>query len=77
MALTQTYFIIGNIMMTGFRAVNGFVTPTVIHMWLPGIAAVLLGLLLGSRIYDRMPIGILRKFVYVFIGISGIVALFA
>lgn len=77
MALTQTYFLIGNLMMTAYRAANGFVTPTVIKTWVPGIAAVLLGLLLGSRIYDRMPIGILRKFVYVFIGVSGIVALFA
>lgn len=75
MALTQTYFIIGNIMMTAFRAANGFVTPCVIQRWIPGIAAVMVGLLLGSKIYDRMPIGILRKFVYVFIGVSGIVAL--
>ena len=77
MALTQWYFIVGNIAMTFYRAGNGFLTPAVIRTWLMGVAAVLLGLLLGSKVYDRLSVSTLRKVVYVFIGIAGIVALFS
>lgn len=77
MALTQWYFIVGNIAMTFYRAGNGFLTTAVARTWLIGVAAVLLGLLLGSKVYDRLSVSTLRKVVYIFIGIAGIVALFA
>lgn len=77
MAITQAFFIIGNTMMTLYRAGSGFVTPVVIKGWLIGVGAVFFGLLLGAKVYSRIPIGTLRKFVYVFIGISGVVALMA
>ena len=73
--MTQWYFIVGNIFMTCFRAGNGLFTPTVGKAWLVGVGAVLLGLFVGSKVYDRMPVGLIRKFVYIFIAISGIVAL--
>jgi len=76
MAITQWYFIIGNSMMTIFRAGNNFITPTVGLAWVIGVPAVFLGLWLGSKVYEKMPITTIRKFVYAFIGISGIVALF-
>lgn len=75
MALTQWYFIFGNIAMTIYRAGNGFLTPVVSKMWLMGVAAVLLGLFLGGRVYDKLSVTALRKVVYIFIGIAGIVAL--
>ncbi len=75
MGLTQWYFIIGNIAMTAYRAGNGFLTPVVGKAWLIGAPAVMLGLLLGSRVYERLPIGTIRKSVYIFIGIAGIAAL--
>ena len=77
MAITQWYFIIGNIAMTFYRAGNGFVTSSVGKGWLIGVGAVILGLLTGSKAYDKIPMERLRKVVYLFIGISGIVALFA
>ena len=77
MALTQWYFIVGNIAMTFDRAGNGFLTPAVARTWLMGVAAVLLGLLLGSKVYDRLSVSTLRKVVYIFIGVAGIVALLA
>lgn len=77
MALTQWYFIVGNIAMTLYRAGNGFLTTSVAHTWLIGVTAVLMGLLLGSKVYDRLSVSTLRKVVYIFIGVAGIVALFA
>ena len=75
MALTQWYFIVGNIAMTFYRAGNGFLTPVVTKTCLMGVAAVLLGLLLGSKVYDRLSVSTLRKVVYIFICVAGIVAL--
>ena len=75
MGLTQWYFIIGNIAMTFYRAGNGFLTAGVSKAWLCGVPAVLLGLLVGSIVYSRMPIEKIRKFVYIFIGVAGVAAL--
>lgn len=77
MAITQWYFIIGNIAMTFYRAGNGFVTVDVGKGWLVGAGAVLLGLLAGSKVYNMVPLDRLRKIVYIFICISGAAALFA
>lgn len=77
MAITQWYFIIGNLAMTFYRAGNGFVTADVGKGWLVGAGAVLLGLFLGSKVYDKIRLEKLRKVVYIFICISGIVALLA
>ena len=77
MALTQWYFIIGNLVLTAFRAGNGFITPTVGKAWITGVWAVLLGLWLGGKVYNKLPIETIRKFVYVFIGVAGIIALMA
>lgn len=74
MGLTQWYFIIGNIAMTVYRAGNGFLTHTVENAWLVGVPAVLLGLLIGAKVYKRLPIEAIRKVVYFFIFIAGVVA---
>ncbi len=75
MAITQWFFIISNCFMTGERAANGFLTSNVLWGWVAGVAAVLLGLFVGGRIYVRVPISAVRKCVYVFIGVAGIIAL--
>lgn len=74
MALTQWYFIISNSYMTVARAVNGYFTPTVGKAWMYGVVAVILGLLVGRRIYRNVPIELIRKIVYILIGVSGLVA---
>ncbi len=74
-ALCQTYFLIGNVVMTFYRANSGFLTETVIVSWFYGVPAVLLGTWIGGRVYDRLTLPVLRKVVYVYIAISGIVAL--
>lgn len=75
MAMAQCYFLVGNLMMTVFRAYHGFVTSTVCISWCYGIAAVLIGTWLGALVFKRIPINILRKIIYAYMGISGIIAL--
>lgn len=75
MAITQWYFLIGNTMMTIYRAGHGFVTPCVLGSWCVGIAGVLIGLLIGARIFHRINPDLLRRIIYGFMAFSGLVAL--
>lgn len=75
MAMTQTYFLIGNMMMTAVRAANGFVTPHVLQCWVPALTGVLAGTLLGSWAFSRIPGRVFPYIVYSYIGISGLIIL--
>lgn len=77
LAITQAFFMFGNLMMTFFRAANGFVTTAVGLGWCCGLAGVLIGIWLGAKVFDRMPLPVLRKVVYAYMALSGVVALFA
>lgn len=75
MAMTQTYFVIGNIMMTIVRASNGFLTVTVGKCWLFCLAAVVIGTLLGTWAFRHIPGKIFPYVVYGYIGICGAIIL--
>lgn len=77
LAITQAFFMFGNLMMTGFRAANGFVTPAVGIGWCCGLAGVAIGIWLGAKVFDRMPLPVLRKVVYAYMAVSGVAALMA
>lgn len=77
LAITQAFFMFGNLMMTGFRAANGFVTPAVGIGWCCGLAGVAIGIWLGAKVFDRMPLPMLRKVVYAYMAVSGVAALMA
>ena len=51
MAMAQTYFLIGNVMMTGVRAYNGFFTTTVAFDYLYGLGGVIIGTMLGLPLH--------------------------
>lgn len=76
MAMTQTYFLIGNAMMTVVRGANGFVTPYVGKCWMFGLAGVAAGTLLGSWAFKRIPGKVFPYIVYSYICISGVIILF-
>ncbi|MBQ0057044.1 MAG: sulfite exporter TauE/SafE family protein [Bacteroidales bacterium] len=76
-ALTQCYFLVGNLMMTVFRAGEGYLTADVGKAWCVGVPAVLLGTWLGSKVFDRIPLNVLRTIIYIYMAISGAVAIFA
>ena len=74
-ALAQCYFLLGNCMMTIYRAQSGFFTQEVITSWCYAVPAVLVGTYLGGVVFNRLSLPTLRKLVYFYIGISGIVAI--
>ena len=55
MAMAQTYFLIGNLMMTGVRAYNGFFTTTVAVDYLYGLGGVIIGTMLGAYVFKHIP----------------------
>lgn len=73
MAMVQTYFLIGNAMMTIVRSSNGFLTATVGKCYVFCIAAVIIGSLLGSWAFKHIPGRIFPYVVYSYIGISGLI----
>lgn len=73
MAMVQTYFLIGNSMMTIVRACNGYLTATVGRNYFFCIAAVAIGTLLGSWAFRHIPGKIFPYIVYSYIGISGLI----
>ena len=74
-ALAQTYFALGNLVMTFYRIHAGFVTHEVCTAWMFGVPAVLLGTLVGNKVFRYISLPLLRKIVFIYIGISGIIAL--
>ena len=76
-ALTQTYFLLGNLMMTCYRFHAGFISDTVVRSWMLAIPAVLLGTYIGNIVYKHLQMPLLRKIVYIYIGLSGALALLA
>lgn len=75
MVLISAFLAIGNVIMTFFRSTQGFVTAYVGQAWLIAFPAVLLGILLGSKVYKRIPIGTLRKIVYAYMAVAGFILL--
>ncbi|ADV45070.1 sulfite exporter TauE/SafE family protein [Bacteroides helcogenes] len=75
MAITQCYFLIGNLLMTAVRAMNGFLTPTVGMDYLYGLGGVVIGSSLGAYVFKRIPGRVFRYIVYSYIGISGLIIL--
>ena len=75
MAMAQTYFLIGNIMMTFVRAYNGFFTTTVLTDYCCGLGGVIIGTTLGAYVFKRIPNRIFRYIVYAYIAISGVIIL--
>lgn len=76
-AHSQAYFALGNIMMTCFRAGNGFVTPSVGIAYGCGIVGVIIGTAIGGKVFKKIPHKVLKKIVYVYMAVSGVVALCA
>ena len=75
MGMVQTYFVIGNAMMTIVRASNGFVTASVFKNYIFCLGAIGIGTLLGSWAFRHIPGKIFPYAVYTYIGISGIIIL--
>ena len=75
MAMTQIYFVIGNLMMTIVRACNGFLTHTVGTCYLYSLVGVAIGMVAGNWAFSHIPNRIFTYIVYAYIGISGLIIL--
>jgi len=75
MAMAQTYFLVGNIIMTCVRAYNGFFTTVVVIDYLYGLGGVLIGTCLGGYVFKLIPSRLFRYLVYAYIAVSGAIIL--
>lgn len=75
MAITQCYFLLGNIFMTVIRAQNGYLTETVLRDYLYGLCGVIIGTSIGAYVFSRIPSRLFRYIVYAYISVSGLVIL--
>ena len=75
-ALTQWYFLVGNLMMSFFRAGNGFVTPVVGKIWCFAVFGIFIGLFIGAKVYQHINTFVLRRIVYSYMAVAGCVMLF-
>ena len=75
MAMTQTYFLFGNIFMSIVRAINGYLTFAVAQGWLYACIGIVIGGFIGNKVFEKMQTKTLRKIVYGYMAISGIVAI--
>ncbi len=71
---TQWYFVTGNLMMTLYRWHSGFVTVPVLESALIALPAVALGLWIGTVVYGRLHGNALRKVVYLFLAVAGVLS---
>jgi len=75
MAMTQWYFFAGNVMLTLFRFNAGFITPAVGTSFLVALPAVFLGIALGAKVYNHIKVDTLRRVIYAFLAVAGLVAM--
>ncbi len=70
---TQAFFALTSIYNTTIRAINGIITVDLLPLVIPGILGIWLGKIFGQKIVDRINIEQLKKLIYAFLGVSGIV----
>lgn len=74
-AMTQWYFFVGNAMMTVYRSVDGLVTEPVLSHAAFAVPAVILGIILGDKASGHIKLSLLRRLVYAFLAVSGVITL--
>ena len=69
---TQAYFALTSVYTTAVRILNGVFTLEAIPLYLMGLLAVLCGMLVGRRLFSRLGGDGLKKVVYGFMAVSGL-----
>lgn len=72
---TQVLFALGGTLNFLMRIARGIYTADLIPLTLLGVAAISVGKLLGLRIVEKLNPETMRKLVYVFVGISGVITI--
>ena len=71
-ASISAYYVITNIYGMVVRYLNGLLTPQVLTWGAAGVAGVMVGVVVGCIVYKKISFPKLRKWIYAFIGLSGI-----
>ena len=71
----QLFFLVNNVYNTGFRFFRGVLGPQHLIFIAVGMAGILIGVLIAGKIVEKVRRDVLRKLIYVMIGISGLVNL--
>lgn len=69
----QAYFAISGIYGVTVRILKGQITYSMIPMIAGGVVVLMIGILLGSKIVDRIDAEMMKKLVYGFIGVVGVI----
>lgn len=75
MATMQTFWLLFNVTYLYFRSGRGYYTADTPLCLCAGIAGVFLGIYVGARVFGMINKGLLKKVIYVFMLLSGLVAL--
>lgn len=75
LAITQAYFLVGNLFMTVVRYFKGYLTEYVGWGYLYGITGVFIGFYIGKEVFKRVSNNLLRKLIYGFMAVSGVYSL--
>lgn len=71
----QTLFVVTNIINIITRLANGLYTADLLPCTLVGMAFILIGKEFGIRFARKLNIEVIKKVIYVFVGISGVITL--
>jgi len=73
LAIAQAYFVITNIYMSFFRAGYGFVTEEVGFALLYALPGISLGIFFGKKVFDKINSQTLKKIIYYYMILAGII----
>lgn len=72
MATIQAFFTLSNIYSIGVKVSAGFVTHNVLICFAVGLVGMLAGLIVGSRVFDKLDGPKIKKAVYLIMALSGV-----
>ncbi len=73
LATIQCYFLLSNAFNLFNRALNGLFTEEIMQLWVFGLVAIGVGMFAGKKINKKVDDKLLRKMVYGFMSISGLI----
>lgn len=69
----QFFFAISAMYSTLMRVVNGIFTVDLLPFVIPGMLGIFLGKTIGARIVSKLNLDLMKKIIYIFMGLSGLV----
>lgn len=73
LATIQMYFLLSNVYGTTVKAINGFITKEVLILATFGTVGMIAGIFIGKLIFKKLRVDILRRVVYCFMAVAGVV----